>query len=130
MGLGISACFESEIKLVLKYFSVGTFWCYIHSGTPQYCCCTKKSILFQFHILWAMDFRAPICSFAPTENCPTHKRYGSVSNICAWKSVASWNGKRLSTTIVKNVLGDILLLKKNSLCTPTIMQFHPGLSAL
>lgn len=80
----------------------------------QYCCYTKnKSVLFQSHILSAMDFRAAICWFAPAENHPTHKMYGSVSNICAWKSVESLNGKRFFTSIVKNVLGDFFGLKEN-----------------
>lgn len=89
----------------------------------------NKSILFQSHILCAMDFRAPICSFAPTENCPTHKRYGSVSNICAWKSAASLKWKKTFHYHSQKCVGRYTCLEKKPLCTPAIGQFHPGLSA-
>lgn len=111
---------------------MGTFWCCVHSGTPNTAATQKtKSVLFQSHILSAMDFRAAICWFATTEKRPTHKMYGSVSNNCAWKSAASLNGKRHFTSIDKNVgrLGDFFGLKENHLALPSTGQYN-GLSAL
>lgn len=61
---------------------------------------------------------------------PTPKMYRSVSNICARKSVASLNGKRLFTSIVKKLIGRFLWLERKPLCTPNTGQFHPGLSDL
>lgn len=93
---------------------MGTFWCYVHGGTLSTVVIQKIKVFcfsHTFSVPWILE--QLICWFAPTENHPTHKMYGSVSNICAWKSVESLNGKRFFTSIVKNVLGDFFGLKEN-----------------